>query len=57
MLTVPETARYLGVCRATVHNLIRRGAIQSVKLGKCRRIPTEGLRELHRTQTQTPAVA
>lgn len=38
MLTVPEVAQALNIKRTTVYELMRRGDIPSVKIGKSRRI-------------------
>lgn len=38
-LTVPELAQILNVGRSTAYDLVLRGQIVSVKLGKCRRVP------------------
>jgi excisionase family DNA binding protein len=43
--SVPETARRVGVTRQHIHNLIARGEIRSVKVGRSRRIPID---EVHR---------
>lgn len=38
LLTVAATAETLGVCRQTVWNLINRGELESIKIGRARRI-------------------
>lgn len=38
LLTVAATAETLGVCRQTVWNLISRGELESVKIGRARRV-------------------
>ena len=43
LLTVPEVARRLGMGRSFVYQLVSRGEIQSIKLGKSRRIPVSAL--------------
>jgi excisionase family DNA binding protein len=45
MLTVLDVARTLKVGRNTVYVLIYSGALESVKIGSCRRIRREALRE------------
>ncbi len=40
LITVAATAETLGVCRQTVWNLINRGELESVKIGRARRIKT-----------------
>jgi excisionase family DNA binding protein len=42
-LRVEDVARALGVSRGTVQALIRRGALQSLKIGRVRRISREEL--------------
>jgi excisionase family DNA binding protein len=37
-LAVPEVAQLLSVRRTTVYALIRRGTLQTVKVGNCRRV-------------------
>lgn len=43
--TVPEAAKYLRLCRATVYVLMDRGELASARFGKARRIPRRALRE------------
>lgn len=43
---VPEAAEALGVCRATVYNLISRGDISVVKIGRATRVPASELRRI-----------
>jgi excisionase family DNA binding protein len=38
-LTAEETAEVLGIGRSKVYELLRAGAVQSVRIGACRRIP------------------
>jgi excisionase family DNA binding protein len=45
LLTVPEAAAALRLSRWTVYELIRRRHLVSVKIGRCRRIPRDALRE------------
>ncbi|MFV0307466.1 MAG: helix-turn-helix domain-containing protein [Desertimonas sp.] len=45
LLTPEETADVLNVSRHTVYDLIRLRAISSVKIGRCRRIPADAVRE------------
>ncbi len=40
-MTIPEVARRLGVADVTIWKWVRRGSIESIKLGRCRRIPVE----------------
>jgi excisionase family DNA binding protein len=41
--TVEEAAEFLHICRASVHNGIRKGLIPALRIGKVVRIPTEWL--------------
>ena len=43
---VSETARFLGVSRSHVYQLINEGILPSVKIGKSRRVPVRAVREL-----------
>ncbi len=43
LLTIPDVAIQLGVCRATVYNLIYRNGLPSVMLGSVRRIHPDSL--------------
>lgn len=43
---VSETARFLGVSRSFVYQLIQEGVLPTVKIGKSRRIPVRAVREL-----------
>lgn len=45
LLTVEEAAQALRVGRTTVFHLIRTGALDSVRIGRLRRVPLD---ELHR---------
>ena len=44
LLTVPEAARKLRVCRQTVYELMARGELRSVRIGRARRIPVAELK-------------
>jgi excisionase family DNA binding protein len=46
LLTPADAAVALSVSRTTVYELMNRGLLRSVKLGTCRRIPVEAIREL-----------
>jgi excisionase family DNA binding protein len=39
-------ADLLGISRATIYNLLERGELVAIKLGKCRRIPAAELTRL-----------
>lgn len=43
LLTVTEAAAELRVGRGTMYELVRRGEVPSIKLGRLRRIPRKGL--------------
>jgi excisionase family DNA binding protein len=43
LLTIPDVAVQLGVCRATVYNLIYRKRLPTIMLGSVRRIYPESL--------------
>lgn len=43
LLTIPDVAIQLGVCRATVYNLMYRGGLPYVTLGGVRRVHPDSL--------------
>ena len=45
LLTPEETAAVLGICRSKVYELLRAGAIESVRIGASRRIPVAAVTE------------
>lgn len=45
LLRPEEAARVLGVGRSTLFELLRSGALRSVKVGRCRRISANALAE------------
>lgn len=45
LLTIPDVAVTLGVCRATVYNLIYRKGLPTIMLGSVRRVHPDSLRE------------
>jgi excisionase family DNA binding protein len=45
LLTIPDVAIQLGVCRATVYNLIYRRGLPTIMLGSVRRIHPDSLQE------------
>jgi excisionase family DNA binding protein len=45
LLTVPEVAAALQVGRCTVYDLLRTGRLESVRIGRLRRVRPEALRE------------
>ena len=46
LLTVPEAAERLRLSRATVYSFIYAGTLESVKLGRARRVPIAAVEEL-----------
>lgn len=45
LLTPEEAAERLSLSRTTVYELVRKGRLQSVKIGRARRIPRAALQE------------
>ena len=45
LLTAEEAADVLSLGRTKVFQLIGEGTLRSVRIGKCRRVPAEALRE------------
>ncbi len=45
LLTIPDVAIQLGVCRGTIYNLIYRQGLPSVMLGSVRRVHPDSLHE------------
>ena len=43
LLTAEETAKVLGIGRSKVYELLRAGALQSVRIVACRRIPATAI--------------
>lgn len=43
LLTVPQAADRLGVGRSLLYEMIRRGEVQSIRIGRARRIPVSAL--------------
>ena len=46
LLTPAEAAVALSVSRTTIYELMNRGLLRSIKLGTCRRIPIDAVRDL-----------
>jgi excisionase family DNA binding protein len=55
LLTPKEAARVLGVGRTTLYELLRTGAVTSVRIGGSRRVPTSAVEDFVRGLT-TPGV-
>ena len=45
LITLPETARILGVGRSTVSRLVRQGALECVSIGSLRRVPLQSVHD------------
>lgn len=45
LLTVPEVAHRLGLGRSFIYQLVMKGEIRSIKLGRARRIPVDALEQ------------
>lgn len=43
VLTIEEAARRLGVGRTVMFGLVRSGAVESVRIGRLRRVPSDAL--------------
>ncbi|MEV6590971.1 helix-turn-helix domain-containing protein [Streptomyces acidicola] len=54
-LTVEEAARRLGVGRTTMYALIASGEVQSVRIGRLRRVPADALAAYLASRSQAPA--
>lgn len=61
VLTIEQAAKRLGIGRTLAYALVSSGEIESVTIGRLRRIPAECLTEyvnrLRQQRTQLPAVA
>ena len=58
LITVEEFAARVSICRANVFNRLRTGEIESVKIGRSRRIPAEEVdRYIERLRRQQGAPA
>ena len=55
LLTIPDVAVQLGVCRTTVYNLIYRRGLPSIMLGSVRRVHPDSLQEWLRQCEQQSA--
>ncbi len=56
-LTIPAAARLLSLSRSTVYDLIRRGQLETVKVGGARRIRVDALRAFERSLSGGRAAA
>ncbi|NEB81207.1 helix-turn-helix domain-containing protein [Streptomyces sp. SID14478] len=52
-LTVEEAARRLSVGRTTMYALIRDGAVETVPIGRLRRVPVKAISAYLETHTQS----
>lgn len=48
LLTVPEVMAALRLGRCTVYDLIRSGRLESIKVGRSRRVPADAVSDLIR---------
>jgi excisionase family DNA binding protein len=51
LLTVEEAADRIGICRSNMFKLIRRGDVESVKVGRLRRVTPAALEDFVRRLT------
>jgi prophage regulatory protein len=51
LLKPTEVAEIIGLGRSKTYELIAKGSVPSVRIGKCVRVPVDGLREWVRLQT------
>ena len=54
-LTVPEVMAALRLSRFKVYDLIRSNQLQSIKIGRSRRVPADGLRTFMQNQLREAA--
>ncbi len=52
LLTPVEAAKRLSLARSTLYQLVLTGEIESVKIGRCRRIPLDALTDFIRRLRQ-----
>jgi excisionase family DNA binding protein len=52
LLRLPEAARALGLGRSTIYQLVQRGELPVVRVGRAVRVPAEALREWVARQTE-----
>lgn len=57
LLSVEEAADSLGISRAAMYQILGRGEVASVKLGRSRRIPVDALRRFVSERTTEPVAA
>ena len=51
LLRVTDVAKHLSLSRSMVYQLMERGSLPYVKIGKSRRVPLEGVEKLVRDST------
>lgn len=49
LLRVEEAAKYLAIGRSTMYELMSRGRVPTIHIGRAVRIPTESLKEVVRS--------
>ncbi|WP_309116734.1 helix-turn-helix domain-containing protein [Saccharothrix sp.] len=57
LLTVEEAANRLGISRTRAYALISRGDLESIRIGRLRRVPTSAIAEFARRLTTYPHAA
>jgi excisionase family DNA binding protein len=58
LLTVSEAARQLGIGRSLLYELLADGQVESIHVGRLRRIPTDALGDyIERQRTNRPDIA
>ena len=58
LLTVEQAAQMLGVGRSTMYGLILDGAVESVRIGRLRRVPADALpKYLDQLRAAVPAAS
>ena len=56
LLTVPEAASLLSISRATLYALLAAGTIESIRIGRSRRIPVDALHDFVEAQRRENGV-
>lgn len=55
LIRIDEAARYLSVGRSTLYELIARGDVPTIHIGRAVRVPTEALKDYVRTLSAVSA--
>jgi excisionase family DNA binding protein len=56
LCTVPEAMRRLGISKTTIFRLLGEGELESMQIGRARRIPADAI-DTYITRNTTPAAA